>query len=78
MSKTTPVSPRDSSELRARLGMITEAELFALLNIATGTGRNRQSAGSLPPHYKTGKEKLYKLAEVEAWIARRRVSRAAA
>jgi hypothetical protein len=59
------------------LGFIGEAQLFNLLGISTGTGRNRQSAGTLPPHYKVGREKLYKVAEVEAWIGRRRVSRAA-
>jgi len=64
--------------LRRELGFITESELFALLAIAQGTGRNRQAAGTLPPHYKLGKEKLYKIPEVEAWIRRRRVSRNAA
>jgi predicted DNA-binding transcriptional regulator AlpA len=68
----------DAAALRRQLGYITAEELFALLGIALGTGRNRQSAGSLPPHYKIGREKLYKLAEVEAWIKRRRVTRAAA
>jgi predicted DNA-binding transcriptional regulator AlpA len=68
----------DAAALRRQLGYITDVELFALLGIATGTGRNRQCAGSLPPHYKIGRDKLYKLAEVEAWIKRRRVTRAAA
>lgn len=68
----------DAAALRRQLGFITDAELFALFGIAPGTGRNRQSAGSLPPHYKIGREKLYKLAEVEAWIKRRRVVRVAA
>jgi hypothetical protein len=66
----------DAAALRERMGVITEDELFALLRIAAGTGRNRQSAGSLPAHYKVGREKLYKLSEVEAWIKRRRVERA--
>jgi hypothetical protein len=63
----------DAAALRRLLGYITDDELFALLKIGKGTGRNRQSAGNLPPHYKIGREKLYKLAEVEAWIKRRRV-----
>lgn len=68
----------DAAALRRQLGYITDVELFALLGIGAGTGRNRQSAGTLPPHYKIGKEKLYKLVEVERWIARRRVQRSAA
>jgi predicted DNA-binding transcriptional regulator AlpA len=67
-----------AAALRERMGMITEDELFALLGIAPGTGRNRQSAGSLPPHYKVGRRKLYEVAEVSAWMKRRRVCKAAA
>jgi hypothetical protein len=68
----------EGAALREKLGYIDEEQLFRLLKIAPGTGRNRQSAGSLPAHYKVGREKLYKLSEVEAWIKRRRVARAAA
>lgn len=67
----------EEQPLRAHLGYISESEFFSLIGIAKGTGRNRQSAGTLPPHYKLGREKLYKLSEVEAWIIRRRVTRAA-
>ena len=63
----------DAAALRRDLGFITDAELRALLGLEIGTARNRQSAGSLPPHYKIGRDKLYKLTEVEAWIRRRRV-----
>jgi predicted DNA-binding transcriptional regulator AlpA len=68
----------DAASLRRELGYITDDELYGLLGISQGTGRNRQSAGRLPPHYKIGREKLFKLSEVEAWIRRRRVQRAAA
>lgn len=61
--------------LRERLGIITESELFAMLNIAPGTGRNRQSAGTLPPHYKVGNTKFYEIDEVKAWLRRLRVDR---
>ena len=71
-------APDAAAALRRELGYITNRELFALLGIGQGTGRNRQSAGSLPPHYKIGRDKLYKLVEVERWIARRRVQRATA
>lgn len=67
----------DPTALRRELGYITDGELYALLGIGPGTGRNRQSAGKLPPHYKIGRDKLYKLAEVETWIRRQRVARAA-
>jgi hypothetical protein len=56
----------DPAALRRQLGYITDVELFALLRITTGTGRNRQVAGTLPPFYKVGREKLFKLAEVDA------------
>lgn len=63
------------AQLREQLGVITEEELRALLNIAPGTLRNRQNAGSLPPHYKVGREKFYEIAEVKAWMRRQRVTR---
>lgn len=78
MKRSEPATSPNPAALRERLGVITEAELFALLNIAPGTGRNRQSNGSLPSHFKLGREKVYKLTEVEQWMRRRRVTRAAA
>jgi predicted DNA-binding transcriptional regulator AlpA len=78
MQKDRTAQPPDVAALRRELGYIKEDEFFALLDIAKGTGRNRQSAGTLPPHYKTGKEKFYRLSEVEAWIRRRRVERGGA
>jgi len=73
----TPKSS-DAESLREQLGYIDEDAFFDLIGVTKGTGRNRQSAGTLPPHYKIGKKKLYRLAEVEAWIRRRRVARNAA
>lgn len=72
----TPKETAAAASLREKLGYIDEQALFGLFDITWGTGRNRQSAGSLPPHYKVGREKLYKLSEVDAWIKRRRVTRA--
>ena len=74
MAKEAP----DAAALRAQLGVITETELFALFGIAPGTGRNRQSSGNFPPHYKVGRTKLYRVSEVDAWMRRRRVAKAAA
>ncbi len=65
----------DAESLRSRLGYISEDELFALIKVAKGTGRNRQSAGTLPAHFKVGREKLYLLSEVNAWIRRKRVQK---
>lgn len=65
----------DVRALRDRLNLITEQELFALLGIAAGTGKNRQSAGSLPPRYKYGRGSYYRLDEVDAWLRRQRVER---
>lgn len=76
--KTNTAKPINVAPLRERLQVITEGELFALLGITPGTGRNRQSAGLLPPHYKVGRAKFYKLADVDAWMKRRRVAKATA
>lgn len=73
----TTKSPGAES-LRSQLGYINEDDFFALIGVTKGTGRNRQSAGTFPAHYKIGKQKLYRLSEVEAWIRRRRVQKSIA
>ncbi len=60
--------------VRDRLGLITPDELNSLIGISAGTAKNRTGAGSMPPHYSVGNRKLYKLADVEAWLRRRRVA----
>jgi predicted DNA-binding transcriptional regulator AlpA len=72
-AERTISSPR--AVIEQQLGFIPEDELFALLGISLGTGRNRQSAGTMPPHYKVGRKKLYLISEVGAWIRRQRVAR---
>ena len=71
--KTSP-----AAELRRSLGFMSEAELSTLVGVTLATARNRQSAGSFAPAYKIGREKLYRIDEVDAWIRRRRVARGAA
>lgn len=78
MRKDVDNATREARAIREKLGLITEAELFALLNITEGTGKNRQSAGKLPPRYKSGRENFYRLVEVDAWLKRQRVARVAA
>jgi predicted DNA-binding transcriptional regulator AlpA len=63
-------------ELRKDLGYISEEDFRALLGVTLDTFQNRQYKGGLPPAYKLGREKFFRLTEVEAWIARRRVTRA--
>ena len=75
MPKRPVSTTRGVRELRDRLNLITECELFDLLGIAKGTGRNRQSAGSLPPRYKHGRGSYYRLDEVDAWLRRQRIER---
>lgn len=70
-----PSTP-DTAELRRKLGYITEESLAGLLGVTVPTLRNRAAAGSLPPRYKLGRESVYRLAEVESFIKRRRVARA--
>jgi len=71
--KATP-----TAVLRREMGYISEAEVSALVGVTPATARNRQSAGSFPPAYKIGREKLYRIDEVDAWIRRRRVHQASA
>lgn len=60
------------ASLREQLGYITEEQVAGLLNISLQTFRNRQSTGSSPPFYRTGKSKLFRPDEVDAWIRRGR------
>jgi hypothetical protein len=65
----------DAAQLRRDLGYWTEDEVCAFLGVNKKTLRNRQSiTEAVPPHYRAGREKLYKVAEVEAWVKRRRRS----
>lgn len=75
MSPPLDAKMDSAATLRAAMGMVTESEVCALIGITLETARNRQSAGDFPPHYSVGRKKLYKLAEVEAWIKRRRTER---
>ena len=59
------------------LGVMPEDQLFDVLKISHASGRQRGYAGTLPAHYKVGREKLYDIDEVKAWMRRRRVDRAA-
>jgi len=68
----------DVAALRRELGYIAESTFASLLGIEVPTLRNRVAAGTVPPPYKLGREKVFKLAEVEGWIKRRRVTREAA
>lgn len=63
-----------SDALLDRLGYITEEDVLRLLNIKAGTGRNRQCRGLMPPYSKVGHQKLYKIADIEEWIAEHRVA----
>ena len=65
---------RRAAQLLRDLGYITETDLAGIRAVTLATLRNQQSAGNGPPRYKVGKRNLYRLAEVEAWLARSRVS----
>jgi hypothetical protein len=67
-----------AAALRAKLGFVTEQEVAQLFGITVLTARNRQRLGNFPAVYKVGHERLYRAAEVEAWIRRCRVAKAAA
>ena len=61
-------------ELRSQLGYISEEDFRALLGITHESFQNRRYAGGFPPVHNLGREKLFRLTVVEAWIARRRAS----
>jgi predicted DNA-binding transcriptional regulator AlpA len=74
---TVATQTPDAAALLRELGLLEEQEVCAILGVTVATGRNRQATGKFPPHYSVGKRKLFKRVEVEAWIKRQRVARAA-
>ena len=63
---------RGGNVLRERLGYIGERETASTIGVTVDTLRNRLAAGSAPPFYKIGREKVFRLDEVDAWIRRAR------
>lgn len=74
MARRKNTIQRDASgrALREHLGYIDERATAGIIGITVPTLRNRQAAGAAPPHYKIGREKLFRLDEVDAWIRRAR------
>ncbi len=66
-----------AADLRHELGYVEEIVVAALIGITIQTLRNRASSGTLPRRYKLGKQSVYRLADIDAWIARRGVDRGA-
>ena len=70
---------RDSAarakELRKDLGYISDEDFRALLGVTHETFQNRRYAGDLQPVYSLGRAKFFRLTEIEAWIARRRITK---
>jgi len=60
------------ADLRRELGYVTEREMANFLRIELFSLRNRINAGSVPPHYKVGREKFFRRDEVDEWIRRHR------
>jgi hypothetical protein len=69
---------RDGDALLEKLGYVEEDVAAALNGVKLHTWRNRGAAGDTPPRYKLGKKTVHKISELEAYIARKRVSRVAA
>lgn len=78
MSQKAVTPSADPAAVRNALGYVGEQEVCVLLGISTPTLRNRLSIGTAPPSYKVGNKHLFKVSELDAWIRRRRVNRAAA
>jgi len=75
MARNTVVT-KTPDAIRHELGYLSESEVCALLGFTLERFRVRQSQGDSPPFYKIGKGKLFRPADVDAWIKRQRVSRA--
>jgi hypothetical protein len=73
--RESPASKREAKARRRELGYFNEEEYRCLLGVTLARFRNKESAGELAPCSKLGREKLYRIADVEAWIARQRVIR---
>jgi predicted DNA-binding transcriptional regulator AlpA len=76
--KPKAVVPGNAADARRAIGYFSEDDVCAILNIVIPTLRNRISTGTAPPSYKVGNRHLFKIAELDAWIKRRRVQRGAA
>jgi predicted DNA-binding transcriptional regulator AlpA len=74
----TEKAHKDAVALRRELGYIDEKATAGVIGVTVPTLRNRSSAGTAPPRYKLGKNSVYKVAEVQAFISRRRVAKAPA
>lgn len=71
----TRTQTRAAAELLRTLGYVEEAVVAPLLGVSLDTLRNRASLGTVPRRYKLGKQSVYRLSEIEAWIAQRGVDR---
>jgi hypothetical protein len=59
---------------RSRLGLLSEVELAAALNIGTSTLQSWRSSGSGPPFRRLGKGIFYHVTDVSEWTVRQRVN----
>lgn len=67
----------DSTELRRKLGYLTEAEVAAILGVELKTMKNWRAAKDGPPHTQAGGSTLYRIDSVTKWLAAREVRPAA-
>jgi hypothetical protein len=70
-SKSVPLPP--DAALREKLGLVTSEECRALFGNSPGAFANRVSRGDLPAYFKIGNVKLFKLIDVQEFLARHRV-----
>ena len=63
----------DATALRHSFGYIDQTEFYVMLGIGFDTGVNRRLRGDFPPTHKVGQRHFFKRADIEQWLARRRV-----
>jgi helix-turn-helix protein len=69
---------READALLEKLGYAELKVAAALSGVTPKTWRNRAAAGDTPAAYKLGRKTVYRIDDLAAYIARRRVDRVAA
>lgn len=70
MASRPPSEQKQGEALLRELGFLPEEALAGLLRVSPKTLRNRRD---LPVRHKLGRRCVYKVADVQAWMARRAV-----
>jgi hypothetical protein len=68
--RATTGAKESGGAIRARLGLLNDAELAAFLKISVATLQNRRLKGSLPPSAKIGRGHVTTVDDLRKWLER--------